>query len=704
MFADLKFIIFWWLNIFFLSTLSWPFVFTFFNKLWDKGYVFSKIISISILTYVLFVFGILKVLPFTTSSIWLLIFVFIVFDFWLIKKQGFEKFLSILKQKYPVFIFEEILFLLILVAWSFVRGFAPDIEGLEKFMDWGFVNSILRSTYMPPVDIWFAGQPINYYYFGQLIFAFITKISGISSAITYNLSIATVCALTFVSSFSISSNLVYLTLKKINWRFVLTAGLVSSLLLTFGGNLHPLYKIAKINYQQNNNHFNLDYSSINKAIESYWYPDATRFIGFDPDIQDKTIHEFPVYSFVVADLHGHMNDIPIVLLFIAFIFTWGLGLKNKKSNNFYWDLIIPSAFIFSLNFMTNAWDFAIYGILFAVFLFLSLLKENNLTVAFSKTVFNGAITIILWYFFTLPFSLNFVPMAQGIRLSDGHSPFYQLFILYGGFWLICLPFVFYIIYTVFQKNKSKKTAITRSDVLVISLVITATLLVIFPELFYIKDIYIYEHRRANTMFKLVYEAFIMYSLVSGYILIRLAKSSFYKIIFVVVLAVHLSYPYFAIKSYYGLKDYKGLWGLNFLKTTYPDNLKAIEWINENIKGQPVILEAAGDSYTTFNQVSSATGLPTVQGWIVHEWLWRGSYDLPAARQTDVQKVYNLLSQKNPKKPEIDEAISILQKYNVKYIFVGDKEYEKFPDIQQNNFYLINSKLVVAFGKTKIYSF
>ncbi|MDP4010184.1 MAG: DUF2298 domain-containing protein [Candidatus Shapirobacteria bacterium] len=704
MFADLKFIIFWWLNIFFLSTLSWPFVFTFFNKLWDKGYVFSKIISISILTYVLFVFGILKVLPFTTSSICLLIFAFIIFDFWLLKKQGFEKFLSILKQKYPVFIFEEILFLLILVAWSFVRGFAPDIEGLEKFMDWGFVNSILRSTYMPPIDIWFAGQPINYYYFGQLIFAFITKMSGISSAITYNLSIATVCALTFVSSFSISSNLVYLTLKKINWRFVLTAGLVSSLLLTFGGNLHPLYKISKINYQQNNNHFDLNYSAINKAIESYWYPDATRFIGFDPDIKDKTIHEFPVYSFVVADLHGHMNDIPIVLLFIAFIFTWGLGLKNKNNKNFYWDLIIPSAFIFSLNFMTNAWDFAVYGILFAVFLFLSLLKENNLTVAFSKTVFNGALTIILWYLFTLPFSLNFVPMAQGIRLSDSHSPFYQLFILYGGFWLICLPFVLYIIYTVFQKNKSKKTAITGSDILVISLVITATLLVIFPELFYIKDIYIYEHRRANTMFKLVYEAFIMYSLVSGYILIRLAKSSFYKLIFVVVLAIHLSYPYFAIKSYYGLKDYKGLWGLNFLKTTYPDNLKAIEWINENIKGQPVILEAAGDSYTTFNQVSSATGLPTVQGWIVHEWLWRGSYDLPAARQTDVQKVYNLLSQKNPKKPEIDEAISILQKYNVKYIFVGDKEYEKFPDIQQNNFFLINSKLVVAFGKTKIYSF
>ena len=57
--------------------------------------------------------------------------------------------------------------------------------------------------------MWYAGSPINYYYFGHLVFALLTKISGLSSAITYNLSIATVCALTFVSTFSLSGNLVF---------------------------------------------------------------------------------------------------------------------------------------------------------------------------------------------------------------------------------------------------------------------------------------------------------------------------------------------------------------------------------------------------------------------------------------------------------------------------------------------------------------
>src|SRR5258708_38797604 len=32
---------------------------------------------------------------------------------------------------------------------------SPDIHGLEKYMDYGFVNSILRSQYFPPKDMWF---------------------------------------------------------------------------------------------------------------------------------------------------------------------------------------------------------------------------------------------------------------------------------------------------------------------------------------------------------------------------------------------------------------------------------------------------------------------------------------------------------------------------------------------------------------------
>ena len=107
-----------------------------------------------------------------------------------------------------------------------------------------------------------------------------------------------------------------------------------------------------------------------------------------------------------------------------------------------------------------------------------------------------------------------------------------------------------------------------------------------------------------------------------------------------------------------------------------------------------MLEAAGDSYTTFNQVSVSTGLPTVEGWIVHEWLWRGGYDAPKTRQDDVEKIY---TSKN-----IQEIKKLIDKYQIKYIFVGAKEFEKYPKLNQENFKALGAKIIFQSGKTVLY--
>jgi len=695
MFADLKYIIFWWLTIFLLGLVSLPLIFSVFKNFWDKGYAFCKTVSIISLTYLILVLSIFKFLPFTNPSLLILITGGIFADYLYLKnKNNRDSFVNLIKENYKTFIAEELIFLLILTAWSFVRGFAPDIEGLEKFMDWGFVNSALRSNYLPPADMWFSGEYINYYYFGHLISAVLTKLSNIPSTITYNLSIATVCAMTFISGFSLSSNLVYNFFKKtVPLKLILIAGLISALLLTFGGNLHSVYKISKLNKDQNDGVLTITSEALKNAANAYWYPDATRFIGYDPETKDKTIHEFPLYSFVVADLHGHMSDIPVVMFFMAFIFAMSLETFAFP----YLKLIVPCGLILSICYMTNAWDFAVYGLLFGVFYFLKNWKTLGLWNGLLRTFSSGIGIILCWYLFTLPFSLNFIPMAEGLKLSDARSPFFQLFILYGGFWIITLPLlVFYLFY---KDKKTKKIDVSVTDVFIIALIITATILIIIPEIGYIKDIYIYEHRRSNTMFKLVYQAFMMYSIAGGFALARISQikskwKTLYKITFFIVFFIHMIYPFLATKSYYGLKEYKGLWGLNFLKNANPDNLEAIEWINKNIKGQPVMVEAAGDSYTMFNQISMATGLPTIEGWIVHEWLWRGGYEKPSLRQTDVQKLYE--------GETLEEIRTVLQKYSVDYIFVGNKEYEKYPKIKEKNFTDLGALIVAQFGKTKIY--
>lgn len=697
MFADFKFIIFWWLNLFTLSLITLPFVFSLFRNFWDKGYAFAKIFSLCIITYLLFVFGVLKLITFTPLGIYgLLTILTLISLLYLSRPKNLAAFKKIIRQNWSKFLFQEIIFLTILILWSYIRGFQPDIEGLEKFMDWGFINSMLRTKYFPPIDMWFSGHSINYYYFGHLIFAFLTKLSSISSAITYNLAIATTCALTFTSVFSLTSNLVKHISSKINLKQAVVAGFISALLVTFGGNLHLVYKITR-NLISDQQPLIINQDTLTKAASRYWYPDATRFIGFDPDTEDKTIHEFPAYSFVVSDLHGHLNDIAVVLLFVAILFASYQNIFSLKSvkPKFYPLLIILSGFNLSLAFMTNAWDFAVYGLFFAVSFFVINLVYYDFFTAFKQTFIHGVSIIILWYLFTLPFMLDFIPMAEGLRFSDSRTPFYQLLVLYGGFWLISLPLIVYIVNN-FRKKTDQKNI---SDLFVFALIITATLLIIIPEIGYIKDIYVSDYRRANTMFKLVYQAFILYGLTAGYGYIRLRKYYFYKILFILVFISHLSYIFFAVNSYYGsLKNYRGLYGLNFLKSNYPDNYQAIKWIEENISGQPVMLEAVGDSYTQYNQISMSTGLPTVQGWIVHEWLWRGGYDQPSARQEDVKNIYQY------NQSDLSGLQDLIFKYNIAYIFVGENEKQAYPELNQQNFLSLGAKIIFSSGDTKIYQF
>ncbi|MDD4106550.1 MAG: DUF2298 domain-containing protein, partial [Candidatus Shapirobacteria bacterium] len=142
MLSDLSFIITWWLTIFGLSLLSLPFIFYFFDKFWDHGYIFSKTLSLVLTTYLILVSGIFKILPFNNISLFVIIIFLVLVDvLFLLNKKRYLWFLKIIKSKYKLFLSQELLFLTILTLWSYIRSFAPDIEGLEKYMDWGFVNS-----------------------------------------------------------------------------------------------------------------------------------------------------------------------------------------------------------------------------------------------------------------------------------------------------------------------------------------------------------------------------------------------------------------------------------------------------------------------------------------------------------------------------------------------------------------------------------
>src|SRR3989344_831752 len=220
MFLNDLFLTFQWWSVLFLITLLFiPLSSYFFSNVNDKGYIFSKTIGIAITSYVIYLGGTLHLFPFSRQSSFVVLFLLgLLFYFFFHKSIKLSKF----------FVFEEILFFISLLFWVYIKAHQPDIQGLEKFMDMGFINSILRSTYFPAKDMWFTPFSINYYYFGHLATAVLTKLTNIPSSTTFNLMLCTIFALTTTSAFSIGLNLYSSTdSKKIKRAFA--CGIITAL-------------------------------------------------------------------------------------------------------------------------------------------------------------------------------------------------------------------------------------------------------------------------------------------------------------------------------------------------------------------------------------------------------------------------------------------------------------------------------------------
>ena len=202
---------------------------------------------------------------------------------------------------------------------------------------------------------------------------------------------------------------------------------------------------------------------------------------------------------------------------------------------------------------------------------------------------------------------------------------------------------------------------------------------VIPELVYVRDIYEKGNARANTMFKLTYQAYIMFAMTMGYGIYRLLVVS-KQLIFKLISGICLFFlvwtvGYFgkSVNSWFGNvldpSGYQGLYALGYLDTDFSEDVSAIMWLKENVKDSPVVLEANGDSYTGFERVSASTGLPTILGWYVHEWLWRNDTADLNQKSGDIRTIYT--------SSDVEQVRALLTEYDVSYIFVGSKEQEKY---------------------------
>jgi YYY domain-containing protein len=177
----------------------------------------------------------------------------------------------------------------------------------------------------------------------------------------------------------------------------------------------------------------------------------------------------------------------------------------------------------------------------------------------------------------------------------------------------------------------------------------------------------------NTVFKFYFQAWVVWAVASGYILVRLLRQRKMAVasIALFMITLGLLYPILAISA--RADEYGGtptLDGSAYLFEVQPDDFAAIAWLNESVEGEAVILEAPGGSYAYEGRVSAHTGLPAVLGWAAHELQWRGDYDEQARREPDIETLYTSV--------EPEEVLTLLNKYGISYIYVGPTERNRYP--------------------------
>ena len=820
----------WWVTLFLFGVAAFPLAASLFAGFTGRGYGFSKVIGILVASFVLWTLSYAGILAFSRVFIFITLIATAAVSWGIpyTRKSAIEA-LSSPRDLYSI-AWEESIFVLALFVWCLVKGTRPEINGEEKFMDFAFLNALLRTNTLPCPDPWLAGKSINYYYYGQYIYAFIAKLTGIKSGVAYTLSMCTAFALAFTMSYSLGHLFLDGATQKglkIPSFLKIPAGLLSAFAVTIFGNSHAFFY-----YEGSVGNALLKlFSSMGINVgrtDNFFYPDSTRFIGHNPDSQiidtatntvvkagDYTIHEFPCYSYLLGDLHAHVVSLMIVMLIVGVLFVLYFRAKppeggelllpslpaaapdfslperiKQEARNILRPEILVTGVLLGLATMCNYWDFLIYFIVASMALliyqtrisrsFLSmpgfilflveiglillcyikfssspfvhvilqvvvlavcLIATTMIPCALSRTSLGMSFLFSLASLSSLSFNANFDMISNSLAKTETTSSVYQFLILWGTHLFFALLLIAMTLAAACKKGAREKeegenpvsrflSRMNPADLFMSGIAVVSFLLLAAPEIFYVRDIYGGSYKRSNTMFKFTFEAFVLLSLVMIYALFRFFSVrvrtrggnravAFFSVVLSLALIIPGTYPTVAINQRTGditLNESFTLDGTKALETRDSPQLpttgggdmlpyaNAIDWLNQNVTGTPVICEAYGNSYTDNCVVSAYTGLPTIIGWQTHEWLWRFQgivnekgelvsnpskpdvwNDILTPRHNEVTAIYQAVDTVE----SLSTAKSILAKYNVQYLIVGDLERAQYPTI--------NDEILKSFG-------
>ncbi len=489
----------WYLFLLLLGWVCLPLTWNIFRALPSRGYFLVKPVGLLLWGYLFWLFGSTGLMGNTLAGQVSVLMLLIVINVFVCTKGRFKELYAWLKNNKSTILTVELVFFIAFAAWALIRAANPAIIGTEKPMEMAFINAILRSPSFPPNDPWLSGYGISYYYFGYVIAAMLIRITGVASGVGYNLVSSSWFGLAVIAVYGVLFDLLSSgsgkqtdsSQEKIKNRILLVS-LAAPLVLLIVSNWHGFFDMLHARglfwYQNAEGGFVsefwdwLNLKELTSRPSDYsWFPTrqgGVQWWGASRVLQDfglngeslEVIDEFPMFSFLLSDIHPHVLGMPFVFLAIsqalnAILGGWKGKIKvDKWVIPLAWPQVLFAAITLGGIAFLNTWDFPFYLVLIAAAISYLRITESGWN---SRRIWEflllclvlGVASILLY----VPFYLSFSSQAGGIL------PSLAFFTRGVYFWIMFGPLLVPIIgLLLFWGIESKKITVSR-----IALVLTS---------------------------------------------------------------------------------------------------------------------------------------------------------------------------------------------------------------------------------------
>ncbi len=527
------------------------------------------------------------------------------------------------------------------VLFGVVRAFNPAIHWGEKPMDFSFLNAFLRADAWPTGEPWMAGMPLHYYYFGEVLAATPILVAGCTAAVGYNLMSATVPALS-------AALLAGLGLGLSSGRR--RAAWLPPLLVLLTGNLAWPW-LLPMAWQRASSW--LDLGSV-RWFDMWW---ATSRV-----IPGFAIDEYPLWTALFADLHGHFLALPVLLAAL----WWGwrtVLLPGRRGVAAAGVCAVTAAVLVA----TNPWDvFVLAGALGLATLVTSRRPARGL----GRLVLAGTMSVVA----CLPFVFE---LLRGLRAGAGGGR--MLFLTAADFapaWAVVQHFgVFLVPLVVAASAGLGRRWLTAAPLAVVGVLLglsfgstaAALALALVPvfavattgrrepavrlawsmsalgmaavaacERFTLID-------RMNTLFKIYNGVWVLLAFALAVLLLRGRRRGLVLAVWLPLEIVGLvNLPLGIVQGVVEPRQRSPrptLDGQAFLRGSDPQTWFLVHTLQGVARADDVVAEAAGEAYSRYTRIAMHTGQPTVVGWPWHlqqRGQGRGEVD---ARYADLETLY-----------------------------------------------------------------